>query len=142
MWDTASGHFLAQLLLAGALLLLAFGPRPLPPVDPERLARRSPLEHADALAHAYADVDATRTATERLISGLRRRAGRAVVIPPGADDATFLEAVTARDASLAASVQVVRRALSETVPASELNQVGDAIRAIEQQLLSPSRQTK
>jgi hypothetical protein len=140
--DTASGHFVAQLLLAGALLLLAFGPRPLPPNDPERLPRRSPLEHADALAHAYADVDATRTATERLVSGLRRRAGRTVAIPSGADDATFLDGVTARDASLASSVQIVRRALNETVPATELNQVGDAIRAIEQQLSKPSRQTK
>ena len=139
---TMSGHFLSQVLLAGLILLLAFGFRPLPPVDPVRQARRSPLEHADALAHAYADVDATRTATERLVSGLRRRAGRTVPVPTGVSHPAFLTAVVERDASLASSVQIVLRGLREPIPAAELNHVGDAIRAIEQQLLVPPQRTK
>jgi hypothetical protein len=142
MSTTRSGHFLAQLLLAGLIVLLAFGPRPLPPVDPVRVPRRSPLEHADALAHAYADVDATRTATARLVSGLRRRAGRTVAAPSGASDEIFLNAVAAQDASLASRVAVVLTALRDPIPASDLIQVGDAIRTIEQQLLKPPQRTK
>ena len=140
--NTGSGHFFAQLLLAGVIALLALGPRPLPPVDPAREPRRSPLEHADALAHAYADVDATRTATERLLSGLRRRVGRTVPVSSGASDATFLEAVARRDTSLAPSAQTVARALREPIPAAELNHVGDAIRDIERQLQLPPQRAK
>jgi hypothetical protein len=140
--STSSGHFLAQMLLAGAIVLLALGPRPLPPTDPVREPRRSPLEHADALAHAYADVDATRTATERLVYGLRRRAGRTVPVPSGSSDAIFLDAVARRNASLVPSVRTVERALRETIPDDELNQVGDAIRDIERQLLLPPPRTR
>ena len=139
---TASGHFLAQGLLAGVLVLLALGPRPLPPADPVREPRRSPLEHADALAHAYADVDATRTATERLVSGLRRRAGRMVSVPSSATDVAFLTAVAERDKSIGPSVQIVVRALREALPVAELNPVGDAIRRIEQHLMTPLQRTK
>jgi hypothetical protein len=142
MSNTASGHFLAQALLAGAILLLAFGPRPLPPVDPVRQPRRSPLEHSDALAHAYADVGATRTATERLVFGLRRRAGRMVSVPSSASDTVFLNAVAEREKSLGSSVQVVLRALREPIPAADLNPVGDAIRTIEQHLMKPLQRTK
>ena len=138
---TASGHFLAQLALAGFVVLLAFVPRPLPPVDPVRVPRRSPLEHADALAHAYADVDATRTATERLVYGLRRRVGRTIAVPPGASDAVFLDAVAERETSLSLSVQTVQAALKEAIPVSDLNDVGDAIRTIERQLLLPPQRT-
>jgi len=140
--NTASGHFLAQMLLSGLIVLLALGPRPLPPVDPVRLPRRSPLEHADALANAYADVGATKTATERLVSGLRRRTGRTVSAPPGASDASFLDAVAERDPSLSEPVETVRRALRDSIPAAELNRVGDAIRDIERQLLLPPQRTK
>lgn len=140
--STSSGRFLAQLGIAGLIVLLALAPRPLPPVDPVRVQRRSPLEHADALAHAYADVDATRTATERLVSGLRRRAGRTVAVSSGATDAAFLDAVAERDASLATPVQTVRAALRASMPAADLNGVGDAIREIERQLLLPPQRTK
>ena len=140
--NTASGHFFAQALLAGIIVLLAIGPRPLSPTDPVRQPRRSPLEHADALAHAYADVDATRTATERLVSGLRRRAGRMVSIPSSASDLVFLTAVAERDESIGPSVQIVVRALRESLPVAELNTVGDAIRRIEQHLMTPLQRTK
>jgi hypothetical protein len=140
--NTPSGHFLAQALLAGIIVLFALGPRPLSPVDPMRLPRRSPLEHADALAHAYADVDATRTATERLVSGLRRRAGRMVTVPSSVSDAVFLAAVAERDPSIGTSVQIVLRALHEPLPIAEMNAVGDAIRRIEQHLMMPLPRTK
>jgi hypothetical protein len=138
---TPSGHFFAQAVLAGLLLLLALGPRPLPPTDAQIVARRSPLDHADALAQAYADVDATRTATQRLLSGLRRRAGRTVPASAGADDEVFLDAVVARDASLGPQVALIRRALREPVPARELAAVGDALRVMEQHLLLPPQRT-
>ena len=134
---TASGHFLAQALVAGLLLLFAFAPRPLPPHDPVFIARRSPLDHADALGHAYADVGATQTAVQRLVWGLRRRVGRTVAVNAGVDDTTFLDAVTVRDPSLKPSVDVVRRALASPAPSAELLHVGEALRAIEQQLSMP-----
>ncbi len=70
---TASGHLVLQLAGAGLVLLLAVGPRLLPPRAAERIERRSPLEHVDALARAYRAVGATRTATARLVHGVRRR---------------------------------------------------------------------
>ena len=134
---TSSGHVLGQALIAGLLLLFSLAPRPLPPRDPILVARRSPLDHADALGHAYADVGATRTAVHQLIGGLRRRAGRTVPVSAGADDGAFLDAVAVRDPSLAGSVAVLRRALVTSIPAQELLAVGDALRAIEQQLSLP-----
>ncbi len=134
---TASGHFLGQAMIAGLLLLFALAPRPLPPRDPVRIARRSPLDHADALGHAYADVGATRTAVQHLVSGLRRRVGRTVTVSSGAEDPAFLDAVTVRDPSLAPSVDVLRRALAAPVSAQALNDVSEALRAIEQQLSMP-----
>ena len=134
---TASGHFLAQAMIAGLLLLFALAPRPLPPRDPVRIARRSPLDHADALGHAYADVGATRTAVQHLVSGLRRRVGRTVAVSSGAEDPAFLDAVTVRDPSLAPSVDVLRRALAAPVSAEALLDVSEALRAIEKQLSMP-----
>ena len=134
---TPSGHFLAQALIAGLLLLFALAPRPLPPRDPTLIARRSPLDHADALGHAYADVGATRTVVQHLVSGLRRRVGRTVSVSSGADDTAFLDAVTVRDPSLAPSIDVIRRALAAPVSAQALLDVSEALRAIERQLSMP-----
>jgi hypothetical protein len=131
---TSSGHFLAQALVAGLLLVLAAAPRPIVPKDPERIARRSPLEHADALGHAYADVGATRTATSRLVSGLRRRTIRVTSTHAGADEQVFLDGLASRFPETAASVDILRRALRETLPARELVGVGEAIRQIEQHI--------
>jgi hypothetical protein len=131
---TGSGHFLAQALIAALVLLLAKMPRPIVPRDPERIPRRSPLEHANALAYAYADVAATRTATSRLVSGLRRRAGRTVAVRASDDDAAFLDAVVRRTPALATSAGIVRRALASTLAPREFATVGGAIRDIEQGL--------
>jgi hypothetical protein len=131
---TSSGRFLAQALIAGLLLVLAKAPRPIVPHDPERIVRRSPLEHAEALGQAYADVGATRTVAARLVSGLRRRVGR--IVPGGArlDDRAFLDSVAGRWPDARPSVSVVDRALREPMPPRELAAVGDAVRDIEHHL--------
>lgn len=131
---TASGRFLLQAVIAGLILLFAKAPRPIVPREPPRIARRSPLEHADALGHAYADVDATRTATAHLVAGLRRRAGRLVGAGGGTTDDAFLDAVAHRHAELEHDVKKVRRALVESIEPRDLSAVGESLRRIEQHL--------
>jgi hypothetical protein len=132
---TSSGHFLAQALVAGLLLVLARAPRPIVPREPERIARRSPLEHVDALGQAYADVDATRTATARLLGGVRRRTGRIRARGAG-DDGAFLANVRDRFPPLAPSVDIVSNALERPVSARGLIGVGAALSTIEHHLLT------
>jgi hypothetical protein len=133
---TSSGRFLAQALLAGLLLVLAKAPRVIVPHEPSRIARRSPLEHVDALGHAYADVGATRTATAHLVGGVRRRAGRVAGRAAAGDDAVFLRTIRDRYPSLAEPVDVVNRALERAVPPRELVAVGAALSTIEHHLLT------
>jgi hypothetical protein len=133
---TPSGHFLAQAIIAGLLLLFAYAPRPVIPREPERIARRSPLEHVDALGHAYADVDATRTATARLVSGVRRRASRLGGRGSAGTDEAFLTAVRARFPALTSPVDVVLNALASPVSPRELTAVGTALATIEHHLLT------
>jgi hypothetical protein len=132
---TGSGHLLFQLLAAGLVLLLAAAPRDVPPVDPERIERRSPLEHVDALARAYAQVAATRTATTRLLHGVRRRLERGSV-PRGAarTDDVFLERAEALAPALKPDVALIRRALRTTVPRREFPAVGAALERLESSL--------
>jgi hypothetical protein len=139
---TSSGRFLAQAMLAGLILLLSQMARPTLPHDPAQTPRRSPLEHADALANAYIDVEATKTGTEQLVHGLRRRAGRTVRVAASASDAAFLSAVAERTPALASHVQIVSRALASKVSPREFLAVGEAIREIERQLMnSPVRKS-
>jgi hypothetical protein len=133
---TRSGHFLAQALVAALVLLLAAAPRPIIPQDPERVVRRSPLEHAEALGNAYADVRATKTAAARLVGGLRRRVGRTVAVSASAADVEFLDRAAARSPALSKDVEVVKRALREQMAVKEFSTVGDALREIEQALLT------
>ena len=133
---TPSGHFMIQALVAGLLLLIAKAPRPILPRNARMATRRSPLEHADALGRAYADVGATRTATLRLVSGLRRRLNRWIPVGAGASDDAFLDAVAHRVPARVADVAVIRHALGESLPARELATVGDALRRVEQAVLS------
>ncbi len=139
---TRSGRLLATLLVAGLLLLMAAAPRPIVPTEPAAIARRSPLEHADALGRAYADVDATRTATVRLVGGLRRRVGRVVPTPSGTDDIAFLDAIARRIPSLTSRVATVRRGLTESLSRSDFAAIGAALADIERTLLtSPPQRT-
>ena len=134
---TASGHFVLQLAAAGLLLLFALGPRLLPPRAAERIERRSPLEHVDALARAYRAVGATRTATARLVHGVRRRVEHALGGRPGAtSDEAFLAWAHDRAPARAADVDLVRQALERPVNRRELETVGQALRRLERALTS------
>ena len=134
---TASGHLVLQLAAAGLLLLFAIGPRLLPPRAAERIERRSPLEHVDALARAYRAVGATRTATARLVHGVRRRVEHALGAHGGAtSDETFLVWARDRAPARAADVELVRQALARPVSRRELETVGQALRRLETSLTS------
>jgi hypothetical protein len=136
---TPSGHTVLQLGLAGLVLLAALAPRLLPPRDPERIERRSPLEHVDALARAYQRVGATRTATLQLLHGVRRRTER---MSRGAGDDPsndlFLDWAARRAPDRADDIAVIRRALS-TANGASLSAIGDALQRLERSLLT-SRQ--
>jgi hypothetical protein len=132
---TPSGRMLAQIAIGGLLLLFAAAPRPLAPRDPSHVARRSPLEHADALAHAYAGVNATRTATARLLAGVRRRA-RARSRAKDAD-AAFLASAASISPAAAAASEVVSHALESPIPSRQLPEVAAALETIERELTRP-----
>jgi hypothetical protein len=134
---TASGHLLLQLAGAGLVLLLAVGPRLLPPRAPERIERRSPLEHVDALARAYRTVGATKTATARLLHGVRRRVEHALGARGGnTTDESFLTWALQRAPERKTDVELVRLALVNTVPRRDLEIVGEALRRLETSLTS------
>jgi|SRR5579862_1029032 len=132
---TASGHLFLQLLGAGLMVLVSMAPRSIPPSDPERVERRSPLEHVDALARAYAQVGATRTATTRLLRGLRRRLDRGTAHARAErSDEAFLLRVEQTEPALAADVAIVRRALAGRVERREFEEAGSAMRRLETSL--------
>lgn len=126
---TPSGRMLAQIVVAGLLLLLAAAPRPLTPRDPPLIARRSPLEHADALAQAYAGVNATRTATARLLAGVRRRVRRDRAARD--TDEHVLSVAAGMSAEGAKAAALVSSALETPVAARELPRVAEALDTIE-----------
>ncbi|HEY2374454.1 MAG TPA: DUF4350 domain-containing protein [Gemmatimonadaceae bacterium] len=138
----ASGHMLLQALLGGLVLLLALGPRTLPARNVERIERRSPLEHVTALAQAYSRVGATRTATSRLLRGVRRRVERSVRgdarLTATEGDARFLEEA-AKVPGLADEVALIRRALSDPLGKRDFEAVGGALERIEESLLTQRR---
>ena len=133
--STASGRMLGQIAIGGLLLLIAVAPRPLAPRDPARIARRSPLEHADALAHAYAAVGATRTATVRLLAGVRRRTRRGRAGARENDEQILAAAVAASPAASPAA-SLISRALTDTLPARELSNIAGALSTVEDALTS------
>jgi hypothetical protein len=137
----SSGHVLLQCLLGGLVLLLALGPRALPAHDVERVERRSPLEHVSALARAYTRVGATRTATARLLRGVRRRAERGAQAGHLTDesDARFLETTVRMAPALAEDVELIRRALSTSVTRHEFESVGAALKHLEESLQTQAR---
>jgi len=134
------GHAIVQLLLGGLVLILALGVRAIAPRTVPRIERRSPLEHVDALARAYAQIDASRTAAARLVRGLRRRHDRsgwslraAAQTGPRTDaDDRFLTAVAASHPQLAGDVQRIMAAEHATVQPAELLDVAAAVDRIDQ----------
>jgi hypothetical protein len=138
----ASGHVLIQAMLGGLVLLLALGPRALPVHDPERVERRSPLEHVTALAQAYSRVGGTRTATSRLLRGVRRRVERGGRgqgnLSAAESDAHFLDNVAA-NAALTEDVALIRRGLSAPLSRREFEDVGSALERVEHSFLTQRR---
>jgi len=74
--DRPWGHAALQWFAAALGLLLLAGRRFGAPVPPAPARRRSPLEHVEALAGAYRQGGARRTARRLLLAGLARRMGR------------------------------------------------------------------
>ncbi|HEY5219868.1 MAG TPA: DUF4350 domain-containing protein [Gemmatimonadaceae bacterium] len=132
---TTGGHALLQLLAAGLVWLLSAAPRVIRPLDTRRVERRSPIEQVDALGRAYAQVGATRTATERLLRGVRRRVGlnAARGIATASDDG-FLDWTERTSPALAADVARTRGALHRPVTHTEFAAVGAALADIEASL--------
>jgi hypothetical protein len=127
-----SGRLLFQLLAAGLVLLLAVAPRLIPPFDPQRIERRSPLEHVDALGRAYAQVGATRSATTRLVRGVRRRlAGGAIRPGSDASDDAFLDRAQRDAPQLAPDIALIRQALRSQVSRRDFASVGAALEKLE-----------
>lgn len=132
--ETATGHAVAQLAFAALLLLAAKGGRLVPPPPDVTDERRSPLEHVDALARAYAQVGATRTATQRLVRGVRRRTAPATARAGSLADDEWLASVAARAPARTGDVARVRTALGAGVPPGQFPAVADALAAIEASL--------
>jgi len=135
--STTVGRALTEVLVAGLVLLVAAGPRPVVPRDPVRAVRRSPLEQADALANAYETVHGTQTVAARLLAGVRRRS-RGSFAWRTLDDDAFLAAVTSQHPGIDADTALVRRALHVPIDDKDLPALAAALRRIEARLTGSS----
>ena len=131
LFDTPVGRAGLQLLVAGLILLLALGARPIAARARMRLERRSPLEHVGALSRAYMQKGATRLAARRLVHGIRRRHGAAA--RTGDDDA-YLRRLAERYPALTPSVTRLIAATKHPVTPRELTELADDIDTIERTL--------
>lgn len=131
---TRAGRVFYQLAGAGLLLLFAFAPRALPPREPPPPDRRSPLEHVDALARAYQQVGARKTATQRLVRGLRRRVHRNAAPSRAQADEQFLVQVEQRHPALRTDVALLRTALQQGASREQWTALPDALDRIEHTL--------
>ena len=132
VFHTAPGRAAVHLLAAGAVLLLLHGIRPISPRPRARVERRSPIEHVGALAHAYAQVGATRIATRRLVHGLRRR--HPIGTLRAATDEEYLASLTARYPGVAPQVELLLSGMAESQPPERFRKAGAAIAHIERTL--------
>ncbi len=130
------GRVILHLSLAALVLLLALAPRALPPSDVHRVERRDPLEQIDALARAYAQVSATRTAAQRLVRSFRWRHQRAASGIRSGSDESFITAVARDDPTVTSDVALVLRALDPDEVSPDLAAIGAALRRIEHSLTS------
>jgi hypothetical protein len=101
--STAPGWALLQLGIVAVLAIAAAGVRLGSAQEPAIASRRSPLEHADALAAAYAKARASRRAAALLVDELRLRLG--VRTPSGLR--ARLEAIAVTRPTLRAAVAEV-----------------------------------
>ena len=130
--DTPAGRVVLNLLIAAGVLLLAVGVRPIAPRPRIRSERRSPLEHVGALAHAYAQVNATRTALRRLVRGLRRR--HPIGTLRSASDEEYLSSLAARHPSVAGVVDALLKLIHDRPAPDRFEAGGAAIAHIERTL--------
>ncbi len=130
------GRALLALIGAGLVWLLATGPRAIAPRDRDIVERRDPMEQVDALAHAYQQVDATRTATARLLRVLRQRAEGTGTLHRARSDEAFLAGAARALPELSGDVALIERALREPLPARELPRVAAALNRLEDSLLT------
>jgi hypothetical protein len=130
------GRALLGLVVAGLILLLAVGPRPLVPRESETFERRDPLEQVDALAHAYEQVGASRTIATRMLRGVRRRVDRAGSSVARRSDELFLAEAEGAAPELAPDVALIRRALREPLSRRDLTELGAALRRLENTLMT------
>ena len=128
---TPVGRVALQVMLAGLVLLIALGTRPIPPRPRMRVERRSPFEHVGALARAYSQIGATRLAARRLVRGLRRRHGAGNRIE---DDAAFLRRLAIRHPALRPNVERLVTATQTALPPREFTLLADDIDTIERTL--------
>jgi hypothetical protein len=133
LFATAPGAMLLQVLIASGILLLAISPRPIRPGPSPRTQRRSQFEHVAALSLAYKQVSATRTATQRLVRGLRRRLATTQTLAGGKsdDEAAFLRQVATAHPEVSSETALAAAALTRPVSPAELIAVGEAITTIE-----------
>ena len=130
--NTPGGRAVLHLLAAAGLLLLAVGVRPIAPRARVHSERRSPLEHVGALAHAYSQVNATRTALRRLVRGLRRR--HPIGMLRTASDEEYLSSLAARHPSVAGDVDVLVKLIQDRPTPDRFEAGGAAIAQIERTL--------
>ena len=129
--NTPVGRVALQVMLAGLVLLIALGTRPIPPRPRMRVERRSPFEHVGALARAYSQIGATRLAARRLVRGLRRRHGAGNRVE---DDAAFLRRFTIRYPALRPNVERLIAATQTALSPREFTLLADDIDMIERTL--------
>jgi len=125
---SADGRVAGTLALAAIALILSLARRPLPVTSSRKLERRSPLEHVDALARAYAQAGATKTAARRLVRGLRRR--HSSLVRHG-DDEEFLQRIAERHPALSEHISVLRQACTQRIPSGQLDRLLEAVDAVD-----------
>jgi hypothetical protein len=140
VWSFLVGHPVGRALfvvvIAGLVLLVANGPRAIPPRDREMIERRDPLEQVDALAHAYEQVQATRTVTARLLRVLRHRVEGTGAMHRSRSDEAFLADSARTLPERSDDVALIERALREPLTSRELPGVAAALRRLEDSLLT------
>jgi hypothetical protein len=130
---TPSGRTTMEIIIAALILLAVAAPRPVPPLARTTIPRRSPLEHVSALAQAYEQVRATRTATRLLVQGLRRRLTR-VTATRRVTDEDYLKSLASRHTSIAPDATRTATAMTHAVPAAELLTIANTIDRIERSI--------
>jgi hypothetical protein len=131
--ETGPGRAILVLGVAGLVLLVAVGVRPIRPSPLERIERRSPLEHVDALARAYAATRGTSRAARLLVRGLRRRHGG---IRSGLDDAQFLRSITQQEADAKEDADRLVSAMEGATSPEDGQGIAAAILRLEQRITS------